>query len=324
MTPTPTITPFKQTQPSSEILHEKSSNIAPKIVLMAIVIFTNLIILGAVISSIITGILPLLSICSLVIPLLLISLFLLKKSYLQKPSEKIDLKPIPKGLSFLIEINENTQHTKILENYGEVVTDWSTLPHIFGETTPSLLNKSWKIHHSKIVLFATTGVIYSPRIHCCCNLMIVLEHSTSIVDLTTLNISREIPSIQEGQCVSMPWENSDGSSNKKRLGLPNFLGFIQGPNPESHNHHPVVAFALAKTAYTNCLNEAMKRGADMIQIPLISTLPSLLSSNPQEAANWKAAIQTGLVAALANFATQNPEVIMNIVVTSPPGLGCPL
>ncbi|MEF9519916.1 hypothetical protein SBV45_04620 [Chlamydia crocodili] len=315
---------FEQTQHSSEILPKKSYE-ASRVFHIITLIITALATLGAVISSVITGILPLLSICALAIPLFLISLFLLRKSWLQtKTPKRTDIKSLPKSLPFLLEINENTKHTTILEQYGEVITDWNSLPRIFGETTPSLLNKAWKINHSKTALFATTGVIYSPRVHCCCNLLIMLEHNTSISNLDTLNISCEIPNIQEGQCVSMPWKNSDGSSNKKKLGLPNFLGFIQGPDPESHNHHPVVAFALAKTAYTNCLNEAVNQGADMIQVPLISTAPSQLSQNPQEAASWKAAIQTGLVTALTKFATSYPETIMNVVVVSSPGLGLSL
>lgn len=86
----------------------------------------------------------------------------------------------------------------------------------------------------------------------------------------------------------------------------------------------VIAFALAKATYTNCLNEAIRQGVDMIQIPLISTAPTQLSSNPQVAADWKAAIQTGLVAALINFATSQPDTIMNVVIVSSPGLGLPL
>ncbi|QVE48967.1 hypothetical protein SBV42_04240 [Chlamydia crocodili] len=315
---------FEQTQHSSEILPKKSCETS-RVVYIITIIITGLAAIGVVIASVITGILPLLSICALAIPLLLISLFLLRKSSLQtKTPAQTDVKAPPTSLPFLLEINENTKHTKILEHYGEIITDWSNLPHIFGETTPSLLNKAWKINHSKTALFATTGVIYSPRIHCCCNLLIMLEHNTSISNLDILNISCEIPNIQEGQCVSMPWKNSDGSSNKKKLGLPNFLGFIEGPDPESHNHHPVVAFALAQTAYSNCLNEAVNQGADMIQVPLISTAPAKLSQNPQEAASWKAAIQTGLVTALAKFATSNPNTIMNVVVVSSPGLGLSL
>ncbi|SYX08908.1 hypothetical protein C834K_0449 [Chlamydia poikilotherma] len=315
---------FEQTQHSSEILPKQSCEIS-KVFHIIMIIITGLATIGAVITSVITGILPLLSICSLAIPLLLISIFLLRRSCLQtKTPTRTDIKSFPKSLPPLIEINENTKHTKILEQYGEVITDWNSLPGIFGETTPSLLNKAWKIKHSKTALFATTGVIYSPRVHCCCNLLIALENNTSISNLDALNIFCEIPTIQEGQCISIPWKNSDGSSNKKKLGLPNFLGFIQGPDPESHNHHPVVAFALAQTAYTNCLNEAVNQGADMIQVPLISTAPPQLSQNPQEAASWKSAIQTGLVAALAKFATSNPETIMNVVVVSSPGLGLPL
>ncbi|MEF9497220.1 hypothetical protein [Chlamydia sp. 04-14] len=315
---------LEQTQHTSEMLPKKSCE-ASRVFHIITLIITALATLGGIISSVITGILPLLSICALAIPLLLISSFLLRRSCLQtKTPEKIDIKTLPKSLPLLFEINENTRHTRILEQYGEVVTDWNSLPRIFGETTPSLLNKTWKINHSKTVLFTTTGVIYSPRVHCCCNLLIVLEHNTSISDLDTLNISCEIPNIQEGQCVSMPWENSDGSRNKKKLGLPNFLGFIRGPDPESYNHHPAVAFALAKTAYENCLNEAVNQGADMIQVPLIATTPAQISQNPQEAASWKAAIQTALVAALTKFAISNPETIMNVVVVSSPGLGLSL
>ncbi|WP_366223807.1 hypothetical protein [Chlamydia buteonis] len=314
---------FEYIQSYPEISPKKSSIASRILPIITMLVFAYLAILAAIISSVVTGILPLFSICGFALPLLLASLFLLRNASQQKPQKK-DVTPLPDA-PLLIEINENTKHTKILEQFCEVVNTWNTLPRIFGETTPSLLNKVWKINNSKTVLFATTGTIYSPRIHCCCNLMIVLERNTQLSNLGTLNISYEIPiEMQESQCVSMPWENSDGSSNKKQLGLPNFLGIIQEPNPELYNHNPVIAFALAKAAYTNCLNEAIRQDVDMIQIPLISTAPTQLSSNPQAAADWRAAIQTGLVAALINFATSQPETIMNVVIVSSPGLGLPL
>ncbi|CED80469.1 inner membrane protein [Chlamydia abortus] len=314
---------LEQTQSHPEISSKKSS-IASKILpIITMLVFAYLAILGAMISSLVTGIFPLFSICAFAMPLLLASLFLLRNASQQKP-QKTGVVP-PRDAPLVIEINENTKHTKILEQCGEVVTTWNTLPHIFGETTPSLLNKVWKINNSKTVLFATTGTVYSPRVHYCCNLMIVLERNTLLSDLCTINTSYEIPmEMQAGQCVSMPWKNSDGSSNKQKLGLPNFLGIIHGPNPELYNYHPVIAFALAKAAYTNCLNEAIKQGVDMIQIPLIATATAQLYSNPQAAADWRAAIQTGLVAALINFAASQPETIMNVVIVSSPGLGLPL
>lgn len=324
MTHSLTTPPFGQTQLPSEIPPKRNS-VTSKAFRIAMVVIAGLAVLGTIIPSVITGILSLLSLCALTVPLLLISLFLLRRSCLKpKIAERIDMKSIPRGASFLFEVDENIKHTQILEEYGEVVTDWSSLPRIFGETTPSLLNKTWKINNSQTTLFTTTGVIYSPRVHCCCNLMIVVEHNTILSNLDALNISCVIPDMQEGECISMRWKNSDGSSNKKKLGLPNFLGFIQGPDPESHNHHPAAAFTLAKTAYANCLNEAINQGADMIQLPLISTAPAQLSSDPQEAAIWKSAIQTGLVAALTQFASSNPKTIMNVVVVSPPGLGLSL
>ncbi|WP_279447584.1 hypothetical protein [Chlamydia psittaci] len=314
---------FKHIQSYPEISPKKSSIVSRILPIIIMLVFAYLAILGAIISSLVTGIFPLFSICAFAIPLVIASLFLLRRTSQQKLQQK-DVTPLL-GTPLLIEINENTKHTKILEQYCEVVNTWNTLPRIFGETTPSLLNKVWKINNSKTVLFATTGTVYSPRVHCCCNLMIVLERNTLLSDLCTLNISDEIPiEMQEGQCISIPWKNSDGSSNKKQLGLPNFLGIIQELDPELYNHHPVIAFALAKATYTNCLNEAIRQGVDMIQIPLISTAPTQLSSNPQVAADWKAAIQTGLVAALINFATSQPDTIMNVVIVSSPGLGLPL
>ncbi|AFS26895.1 putative inner membrane protein [Chlamydia psittaci CP3] len=138
---------FKHIQSYPEISPKKSSIVSRILPIIIMLVFAYLAILGAIISSLVTGIFPLFSICAFAIPLVIASLFLLRRTSKQKLQQK-DVTPLL-GTPFLIEINENTKHTKILEQYCEVVNTWNTLPRIFGETTPSLLNKVWKINNSK-------------------------------------------------------------------------------------------------------------------------------------------------------------------------------
>ncbi|WP_348663976.1 hypothetical protein [Chlamydia vaughanii] len=299
---------------------------ACRILHIVIIVISSLAIVGSIVASVTSGILPLLSVCGIAAALLLISILSMKRSCPRtKEPVKIDKASIPEELPFLLEVNEATPHVKVLERCAERVTDWTNLENIYEDSTSSLLLDAWKFKNSKTILFATTGAIYTPRIPCCCNLMIAIDHALRSSDLEALNIFDQIPEgLPEGQCRSLPWTNSDGSTNQPKIGLPNFLGFIHGPNPVTHQHNAVVAYAIAKTAYTNCIKEALDQKADMIQLPLVSISPSQTSKNPRASAAWKAAIQTGLVAAVAHFAIAQPQTPMNIVVVGPTGLGLPL
>lgn len=309
------------------ILCEKTrSPITGCIVRIVIVIITLLAAIGSITASVVSGILPLLSICGL--SLLLLSILAMKSS--PPPlikSKKVDRPYIPNELAFLLMTNETVPHTKILENCSDLVTDnWTKLPNILEDSSTAFLQKVWKFNNSQTVLFSTTGSLYTPRVQCCCDLMITLEYNEiTLADLDMLNIQyAPVENLSEGQFTSFPWKNHDGSTNKHRLGLPQFLGFIQSPQPPAHKNNPIIAYSLAKSSYVRCIQEAVAMGVDMIQLPLISTSLLQTSKNPQEALAWKSAIQTALVSAVAQFATTHPTTNMNIIVVSPPGLGPPL
>ncbi|AHK63099.1 hypothetical protein BOKEGFJH_00223 [Chlamydia avium] len=306
-------------------VEKTSSTISLKrrVVHIAIVIFMSLTTISFVLASVLSGILPLLSIGLL--SLLILSIIAIKQFPHPKKSIEIDESPASTTeLLSLLVTDETTPHTQILEKYADLITDnWTSLPNILEDSSTAFLQKVWKFNHSKTVLFSTTGSVYTPRIQCCCNLMIALENNeNTFANLDILNIVYDRPEhLTEGQCLFLPWKNYDGSTNKHRLGLPNFLGFIQTPDASFHKNNPFLAYSFAKSSYTRCLEQAITLGVDMVQLPLISISPLQTS---QEALTWKSAIQTGLVAAIAQFAVMHPGVSMNIVVVSPPGLGLPI
>lgn len=303
---------------------ERTFSTTSKIVRIVIVIIAALVAVGSILASSLSGILPLLSICGF--SLLLLSIIAIKPLPPQLIGSTKIPPPTPNESPFLLTVNETTSHTKVLENCAELVTDnWKHLPNIIENSSTVFVQKVWKFNNSQTVLFSTIGSMFTPRIQCCCNLMIALEPNTfTFTNLDMLNIQYDNVNLLEGQCSSLPWKNRDGSTNKHHLGLPNSLGFLQGPDPSIHKNNPLVAYSLAKSAYTHCIQHAVMLGMDMIQLPLISTSPSQMSKNPQEAMAWKSAIQTGLATAVAQFALTNPTMNMNIVVVSPPGLGYPL
>lgn len=303
---------------------ERTFSATSKIIRIVIVIIAALAAVGSILASSLSGILPLLSICGF--SLLLLSIIAIKPLPPQLIRSVKTSPPISNESTFLLTVNETTSHTKVLENCAELVTDnWKHLPNIIDSPSTVFAQKVWKFNNSQTVLFSTVGSIFTPQIQCCCNLMIALEpNDATFTNLNMLNVKYDHVDLLEGQSSSLPWENHDGSTNKQHLGLPNSLGFLQGPDPHIHKNNPLLAYSLAKSSYTHCIQNAIMLGIDMIQLPLISTSPSQISKNPQEAMAWKSAIQTGLVAAVAQFALTNPTTNMNIVVVSPLGLGYPI
>ncbi|WP_375793328.1 macro domain-containing protein [Chlamydia sp. 12-01] len=126
--------------------------------------------------------------------------------------------------------------------------------------------------------------------------------------------------LETGQCSAGKWINPDGSNNDTNPASPAFLAQLSGPICSNINGNPVRCYQEATQAYENCLAKAQEKGSRYLQVPIISfnkhSPPVDLSINGRNIREqWLNSIKSALVTAVQNFAIQNPDYQMIIVVT---------
>ncbi|QXE27165.1 macro domain-containing protein [Chlamydia buteonis] len=121
-----------------------------------------------------------------------------------------------------------------------------------------------------------------------------------------------------GECTAGKWININGTTNDGDSSAPALLAQLLGPTANQLNNDALRCYETVTTAYENCLAKAVEKGAKYVQLPLISSsifAPSANLSGGTVRAKWIEAIKAALVTAVTNFARQNPNSQMIVVVT---------
>ncbi|MDS0996062.1 macro domain-containing protein [Chlamydia psittaci] len=121
-----------------------------------------------------------------------------------------------------------------------------------------------------------------------------------------------------GECTAGKWINANGTTNDRNSSAPALLAQLLGPTANQLNNDALRCYETVTAAYENCLAKAVEKGAKYVQLPLISSslfapLENLAGGTVR--AKWIEAVKAALVTAVTNFATQNPNSQMIIVVT---------
>ncbi|AFS22113.1 macro domain-containing protein [Chlamydia psittaci] len=192
----------------------------------------------------------------------------------------------------------------------------------------------WQVPHTETVLVSTCGDITIPRF-LTKNLTPMLvnaandtmyRHGGGTNYVFTRAVSRRgwqnstegKARLNIGECTAGKWINANGTTNDGDSSAPALLAQLLGPTANQLNNDALRCYETVTKAYENCLAKAVEKGAKYVQLPLISSglfSPPANLAGGTVRAEWIDAVKAALVTAVTNFATQNPNSQMIIVVT---------
>ncbi|SYX08909.1 Macro domain [Chlamydia poikilotherma] len=225
----------------------------------------------------------------------------------------------------------------------QLLNGWTQLPSSNSINTPrfdaidaTTTFKGWKFPNTKTTLVSTCGDITKPRFSTT-GLRPMLVNAANATMFkngsgTNYYFTRAVSSegwenskenknrLQVGECSAGKWINRDGTNNDNKPEGPAFLAQLLGPTANQLNNSSERCYEVITQAYENCLAKALQKGSKYVQVPLLSSnafAPSdKLVINGRSARNlWIDAVKAALVTAAQNFATQNPNAEIIIVVT---------
>ncbi|MEF9519917.1 macro domain-containing protein [Chlamydia crocodili] len=231
----------------------------------------------------------------------------------------------------------------LIPSAQQLLNGWSQLPSSnsintpqFDAIDPTTTFKGWKFPNTKTILVSTCGDITQPRfitqglspmlVNAANNTMYRGGGGTNKFFTKAVspegwhNSTENKGELQIGECTAGKWINSDGTNNDSNPAGPAFLAQLLGPMASQLNNDPERCYQVVTQAYENCLAKALEKGSKYVQVPLISSsiyAPSInLVVNGRSVRNqWIDAVKAALVTAAQNFAIQNPNTEMILVVT---------
>ncbi|AFS25485.1 ATPase associated with chromosome architecture [Chlamydia psittaci WC] len=192
----------------------------------------------------------------------------------------------------------------------------------------------WQVPHTETVLVSTCGDITTPRfltkdltpmlVNAANDTMYRHGGGTNYVFTRAVsrrgwqNSTEGKARLNIGECTAGKWINANGTTNDGDSSAPALLAQLLGPTANQLNNDALRCYETVTKAYENCLAKAVEKGAKYVQLPLISSSlfapPANLAGGTVQA-EWIDAVKAALVTAVTNFATQNPNSQMIIVVT---------
>ncbi|ADZ18587.1 macro domain-containing protein [Chlamydia psittaci] len=192
----------------------------------------------------------------------------------------------------------------------------------------------WQVPHTETVLVSTCGDITTPRfltkdltpmlVNAANDTMYRHGGGTNYVFTRAVsrrgwqNSTEGKARLNIGECTAGKWINANGTTNDGDSSAPALLAQLLGPTANQLNNDALRCYETVTKAYENCLAKAVEKGAKYVQLPLISSslfAPPANLAGGTVRAEWIDAVKAALVTAVTNFATQNPNSQMIIVVT---------
>ncbi|AFS22657.1 ATPase associated with chromosome architecture [Chlamydia psittaci VS225] len=192
----------------------------------------------------------------------------------------------------------------------------------------------WQVPHTETVLVSTCGDITTPRfltkdltpmlVNAANDTMYRHGGGTNYVFTRAVsrrgwqNSTEGKARLNIGECTAGKWINANGTTNDGDSSSPALLAQLLGPTANQLNNDALRCYETVTKAYENCLAKAVEKGAKYVQLPLISSslfAPPANLAGGTVRAEWIDAVKAALVTAVTNFATQNPNSQMIIVVT---------
>ncbi|WP_375793327.1 ATPase [Chlamydia sp. 12-01] len=234
--------------------------------------------------------------------------------------------------------------TQLLNSWIKISSPTDVDTPQFDPVDTTAVFLGWKFPNSKTTLISTCG-----STGCCRfitqNLKPTIVNSANSVlypwgDDDTRSIVRAIGSegwknskenmsnLDYGQCTIGKWINHDGSNNDSDPSGPAFLAQLLGPMNVLLSNDLMKCYQEATLAYENCFVKAKGKGSKYIQVPIISadsqgpSPEELFANGSSIREQWINTIKISLIKAAQNFAMQNPDYQMIIVVVH--SIGFPL
>lgn len=192
----------------------------------------------------------------------------------------------------------------------------------------------WQVPHTETVLVSTCGNITKPRfltkdltpmlVNAANHTMYRQGGGTNYVFTQAVsrqgwqNSTEGKTRLNIGECTAGKWINANGTTNDGDSSAPALLAQLLGPTANQLNNDAFRCYEAVTIAYENCLAKAVEKGAKYVQLPLISSSLFAPSANLLDGtvrAEWIEAVKAALVTAVGNFARQNPNSQMIVVVT---------
>ncbi|QVE48968.1 macro domain-containing protein [Chlamydia crocodili] len=225
----------------------------------------------------------------------------------------------------------------------QLLDSWTQLPSSNSIDTPKFdpvdaatTFKGWKVPNTKTILVSTCGDITKPRFTTqgLCPMLVNAANDTmyrggggtnkfftkAVSVEGWRNSTENKRMLQIGECLAGKWINADGTNNDSNPAGPALLAQLLGPMASQINNDPERCYQVVTQAYENCLTKALQKDSMYVQVPLISSSiyapdPNLVVNGRNVRNQWIDAVKAALVTAVQNFATQNPNVQMILVVT---------
>ncbi|WP_349821371.1 macro domain-containing protein [Chlamydia abortus] len=224
--------------------------------------------------------------------------------------------------------------TELLDGLTQLASRQAINTPQFDPIDANTTFSGWQVPHTETVLVSTRGDITQPRfrtkdltpmlVNAANDTMhrhgggtnFVFTHAVSRQGWQNSTESKTRLNI--GECTAGQWINADGTTNDGDSSAPALLAQLLGPTASQLNNDAFRCYKAVTTAYENCLAKAVEKGAKYVQLPLISSslfAPSANLLGGTVRAKWIEAVKAALVTAVGNFARQNPDSQMIVVVT---------